>query len=464
MNLRCSHCQSESTAFAMRPDTKMDKVLNCEKQIKSKLVKTRRIIQKKFEKARKDRVNRDLKLKDKYKPITTVLDKIVGKNTKSEVVPSTKAKNESIRDFSVYGPPNNRGNSSAYGRHDYSDDVGEESEPEYYWDDEQYLEEMEVEDVPEEIAIPNIQIPTAARRSARIASRRESDGAISMSSILGERSAARIGKRRATDALPRKSKDIVPNELHRDIMAYDKHGKRLRLSKSEMAALDRKMREHALKQRDIQRARRIRDEVDEKNADENDRKKMEFVEISSEEEDDESDGEPVEIPDRNPAVKRPVTRQKTKYVRTEPTPVDQRKRSLVNYKVGVKKINFTPKTHTRPGQATAASSAALDPQPFIESPYLSKPEILYRAAVRPGPSNEPTLPPKKKGSKKKKGGNIETNFIPYNENIAYEFYDNPNELCDRLRLLLASRAAGNSNHSQEINSLIAELRESRYIH
>lgn len=61
------------------------------------------------------------------------------------------------------------------------------------------------------------------------------------------------------------------------------------------------------------------------------------------------------------------------------------------------------------------------------------------------------------------GTGIETEFIPYSENVAYEFYDDPNELCDRLRLLIASRAAGNSNHAQEINSLIAELRESGYI-
>lgn len=61
------------------------------------------------------------------------------------------------------------------------------------------------------------------------------------------------------------------------------------------------------------------------------------------------------------------------------------------------------------------------------------------------------------------GAGIETEFIPYSENVSYEFYDDPNDLCDRLRLLIASRAAGNTNHAQEINSLIAELRESGYI-
>lgn len=62
-----------------------------------------------------------------------------------------------------------------------------------------------------------------------------------------------------------------------------------------------------------------------------------------------------------------------------------------------------------------------------------------------------------------RGAGIETEFIPYTDNVAYEYYDDPNELCDRLRLLIASRAAGNTNHAQEINSLIAELRETGYV-
>lgn len=59
----------------------------------------------------------------------------------------------------------------------------------------------------------------------------------------------------------------------------------------------------------------------------------------------------------------------------------------------------------------------------------------------------------------KKGAAIEKSFIPYNQNIVYEYYDDPNELCDRLRLLLASKRAGNTNHDQEVNSIVEELRE-----
>lgn len=59
----------------------------------------------------------------------------------------------------------------------------------------------------------------------------------------------------------------------------------------------------------------------------------------------------------------------------------------------------------------------------------------------------------------KKGRGLAKNFIPYSENIVYEYWDDPNELCERLQLLLASKSAGNTNHDQEINSIIEELKE-----
>lgn len=66
---------------------------------------------------------------------------------------------------------------------------------------------------------------------------------------------------------------------------------------------------------------------------------------------------------------------------------------------------------------------------------------------------------------KTNSNSIDFNFIPYNINnrIIYEYFDDPNELCDRLRLLVSSRMAGNTNHMQEINSIIEELRELKCI-
>lgn len=47
--------------------------------------------------------------------------------------------------------------------------------------------------------------------------------------------------------------------------------------------------------------------------------------------------------------------------------------------------------------------------------------------------------------------------------IDYIHWDNPNELVDRLRLLLASIEAGHTGHQNEITSIIEELRESKII-
>ncbi|XP_053597686.1 uncharacterized protein LOC128668550 [Microplitis demolitor] len=46
----------------------------------------------------------------------------------------------------------------------------------------------------------------------------------------------------------------------------------------------------------------------------------------------------------------------------------------------------------------------------------------------------------------------------------YVYWDDPNELVDRLRLLMASQAAGNPSHTNEIISIIEELREAGIIY
>uniref|UniRef100_A0ABD2WBK0 DUF8207 domain-containing protein n=1 Tax=Trichogramma kaykai TaxID=54128 RepID=A0ABD2WBK0_9HYME len=45
----------------------------------------------------------------------------------------------------------------------------------------------------------------------------------------------------------------------------------------------------------------------------------------------------------------------------------------------------------------------------------------------------------------------------------YRYWNDPNELCERLKLLLGEKNAGNSSHDNEINSIIEELREEGYI-
>lgn len=66
----------------------------------------------------------------------------------------------------------------------------------------------------------------------------------------------------------------------------------------------------------------------------------------------------------------------------------------------------------------------------------------------------------------KTGSGIPNNFtsMTYNTKpIEYLFWDNVNELVDRLRLLHASQAAGNSSHDNEIQAILDELRESKII-
>ena len=48
--------------------------------------------------------------------------------------------------------------------------------------------------------------------------------------------------------------------------------------------------------------------------------------------------------------------------------------------------------------------------------------------------------------------------------IDYLYWDDLNELVDRLRLLVAERSAGNNNHDNEILAIIEELREANIIY
>ncbi|KNE88240.1 hypothetical protein PSTG_18364, partial [Puccinia striiformis f. sp. tritici PST-78] len=45
----------------------------------------------------------------------------------------------------------------------------------------------------------------------------------------------------------------------------------------------------------------------------------------------------------------------------------------------------------------------------------------------------------------------------------YLYWDDPNELVERLRILLASTSAGHTNHNNEIISIIEELREANIL-
>lgn len=68
--------------------------------------------------------------------------------------------------------------------------------------------------------------------------------------------------------------------------------------------------------------------------------------------------------------------------------------------------------------------------------------------------------------KKKSGAGITLpDLMRYkkNENISYTYWNEPNELVDRLRLLIASKSAGHSGNTNEIMSIVEELREADII-
>ncbi|CAG9137958.1 unnamed protein product [Plutella xylostella] len=66
------------------------------------------------------------------------------------------------------------------------------------------------------------------------------------------------------------------------------------------------------------------------------------------------------------------------------------------------------------------------------------------------------------GAMEKLGGNL-TKFKSYKSNTDLVYWDDPNELIERLQLLIASKDAGNTNHDNEILSIIEELKEAGII-
>lgn len=74
---------------------------------------------------------------------------------------------------------------------------------------------------------------------------------------------------------------------------------------------------------------------------------------------------------------------------------------------------------------------------------------------------EPKIIDKNKDSLKY-GGNLPS-LKKYKPNIDLVYWDDPNELIERLQLLIASRDAGNNNHENEIISIIEELKEANVI-
>nr|CAI5830209.1 unnamed protein product [Callosobruchus analis] len=114
-----------------------------------------------------------------------------------------------------------------------------------------------------------------------------------------------------------------------------------------------------------------------------------------------------------------------------------------NYRRIVYKTNAHRRHHRRSGQ--------------IAGSKLEK----YKRIIAPIASTVPTT---SGGGGGRNGGKMMTMMEITNNKKDYIYWDDPNELVDRLRLLLASQEAGHTGHVNEINSLIEELREAEKYH
>lgn len=65
----------------------------------------------------------------------------------------------------------------------------------------------------------------------------------------------------------------------------------------------------------------------------------------------------------------------------------------------------------------------------------------------------------------KVGSGIESEYMELNDEInsEYTYWDDPNELVERLRLLISSKSAGHNAHNNEILSIVEELKEANII-
>lgn len=451
-------------------------LFNREKKIKSKLVNTRKIIQNKFKRAFKSRVERERDLGKKYKSITNAIDKLAEGQQKPrfdvpEDVNRLSSDDDSddhfmdVYDLTEYEEEELDPQSSKVSRK-RSDDDSHEVKKTRKSTKQKISDPTQLKKLKQLESIRNIRDESKLPRKPKHKKRRrihdsdddddgDDDDLTSEMAEEGDILIQPTGKGKKS-CLDKPDLDEIANQ------ARLKSNKKIR----EMRKADRILQEA--------RSRRLPAIRYDQTSSESDN------EVDMHEDSDSSSVIFVdEIPDRNPSHKRQVssTYRQDKFVRQMPISL-QRKYKTLKYP-GTKGMPIpivASLEKLRPRKPSKTPLYKIPTLPAIQRPYIPTlsndywertmhPTKSYiRNAIEPA---KPTSKGKKKNetvtSETKKGGKIEEDFIPYNEAIAYEFYDDSNELCDRLRLLIASRTAGNTNHSQEINSIIAELREANII-
>lgn len=151
-------------------------------------------------------------------------------------------------------------------------------------------------------------------------------------------------------------------------------------------------------------------------------------------------------------------------------PQNYTKRDLDNY---MDILNRTNAYRDEMGNVTTSSNRYQKFRAII-LPYLNKKGITKRGAKALSEAGGSTVtryratklfekpqPPSRTTRQNKTGKGLL--FKKNSQNTDYVYWDNANELVDRLRLLISSTAAGHNAHTNEIISIIEELREVKLI-
>ena len=95
-----------------------------------------------------------------------------------------------------------------------------------------------------------------------------------------------------------------------------------------------------------------------------------------------------------------------------------------------------------------------DNQTMVTSTYINR-----KRHLKTGPIRSSTMEKIRRFTKKGKGMLPYTMLVSRGHKVDYVYWGDPNELIDRLQLLAASYQAGNKSHTNEIMSILEELRE-----
>lgn len=369
------------------------------KRLKTSLVNTRRTIANKFRKLQKERVEKENRLKEKYAPITDSLDKII--NTKEKFA---SFKNDQLNDL----------------------DISEEMDLEYR-PIENYRERAQKRKRSNDEVMHNKK-----RRTLRQNRSSERDGTANENVINVAQKRKRSNdevthdkKRRTLEQIRASERDgasneNVINEVLDDMNEVPRNKRSREDETLDVGAMRKKRR---LVRESIRSSHRINEAI---NASSKYGKKIKKINLF--------DGR-LKISTRR-KNQRALGNDMNRHASTAS------KRVVVSPEDYDQNGNFV-------GLATKRRRITIPPEKIVEGKYRRK---VRQLNSRPQKKSFATY-----------GEGLEHNFIPYTENIVYEYYDDPNELCERLKLLLSSKSAGNTNHDQEINSIIEELRERNII-